>query len=330
MGFRFRKSFKLMPGVKINLSKSGVSTTIGGRGASVNVSKRGTYVNTSLAGFSSRSKVSGGSRRTASSAPVYVAPKTPQPASTRWFSFGVTASLLAASSVIGAYIDPTPGTPPMDITGLLTGIAVCLGFGVTWWFVRKSLRSSKQAVYERYTANQQEAALAAEQAAAEAQRQHQLAIERAAAEAQQQKQEREAQRLATFAPQLERARQLHQEGIITAEQLQQWEKEPDSSYASPLTLEFKIDMVERPARAEIARCKSIRAKYDEATADKLIRREISTGMNREHVLDSLGETTKRELALTKEGERETLIYGSKTAGSYFHIINGIVTKAVVR
>lgn len=38
---RFRKSIKIMPGVRVNLSKSGVSTSIGGRGATVNVSKRG-------------------------------------------------------------------------------------------------------------------------------------------------------------------------------------------------------------------------------------------------------------------------------------------------
>lgn len=38
---RFRKSVKIMPGVRLNLSKSGVSTSIGGRGATVNVGKRG-------------------------------------------------------------------------------------------------------------------------------------------------------------------------------------------------------------------------------------------------------------------------------------------------
>jgi hypothetical protein len=37
MGFRFRKSFKIAPGLRLNLSKSGTSWTIGGRGATVNV-----------------------------------------------------------------------------------------------------------------------------------------------------------------------------------------------------------------------------------------------------------------------------------------------------
>jgi hypothetical protein len=39
--FRFRKSVRIMPGVRVNLSKSGVSTSIGAKGATVNVSKKG-------------------------------------------------------------------------------------------------------------------------------------------------------------------------------------------------------------------------------------------------------------------------------------------------
>jgi hypothetical protein len=42
MGFRFRKTIKLFPGVKLNFSKSGLSTSIGGPGATINISKRGT------------------------------------------------------------------------------------------------------------------------------------------------------------------------------------------------------------------------------------------------------------------------------------------------
>jgi hypothetical protein len=41
MGFRFRKIISVIPGVKINLSKSGVSTSLGGRGATVNVGSTG-------------------------------------------------------------------------------------------------------------------------------------------------------------------------------------------------------------------------------------------------------------------------------------------------
>ena len=50
MGIRFRKYITIIPGVKINLSKSGVSATIGHKGASVNISKNGTFVNAGIPG----------------------------------------------------------------------------------------------------------------------------------------------------------------------------------------------------------------------------------------------------------------------------------------
>jgi hypothetical protein len=50
MGFRFRKTIKLFPGVKLNLSKSGISTSIGGRGATINVGKHGTKATIGIPG----------------------------------------------------------------------------------------------------------------------------------------------------------------------------------------------------------------------------------------------------------------------------------------
>lgn len=41
MGFRFQKRIRIFPGVYINLSKSGVSTSLGGHGATVNVGHDG-------------------------------------------------------------------------------------------------------------------------------------------------------------------------------------------------------------------------------------------------------------------------------------------------
>ena len=35
--FRFRKSFAILPGVHVNLSKTGVSTSVGGHGATLNM-----------------------------------------------------------------------------------------------------------------------------------------------------------------------------------------------------------------------------------------------------------------------------------------------------
>lgn len=50
MGFRFRKSVKLLPGVKLNFGKRGTSITIGDRGASVNIGPRGTHANVGIPG----------------------------------------------------------------------------------------------------------------------------------------------------------------------------------------------------------------------------------------------------------------------------------------
>ena len=50
MGLRLRRSVKLFPDVRINLSLSGVSATIGPRGASINIGPSGTYANLGLPG----------------------------------------------------------------------------------------------------------------------------------------------------------------------------------------------------------------------------------------------------------------------------------------
>jgi hypothetical protein len=50
MGFRFRKSVRLIPGVRLNFSRSGPSVTVGGRGLSTNYSKRGSRSTVSLPG----------------------------------------------------------------------------------------------------------------------------------------------------------------------------------------------------------------------------------------------------------------------------------------
>ena len=51
MAFRFRKSFKLMPGIRLNIGKNGISSIgVGPRGASVSIGKQGTYANVGLSG----------------------------------------------------------------------------------------------------------------------------------------------------------------------------------------------------------------------------------------------------------------------------------------
>ena len=48
--FRFRKTISILPGVRINLSKTGVSGSLGGHGATVNVGKKGEQVTLGIPG----------------------------------------------------------------------------------------------------------------------------------------------------------------------------------------------------------------------------------------------------------------------------------------
>lgn len=50
MGWRFRHSFKVIPGVRLNLSKTGLSCSVGGAPFTLNVGPRGTYATASLPG----------------------------------------------------------------------------------------------------------------------------------------------------------------------------------------------------------------------------------------------------------------------------------------
>jgi hypothetical protein len=61
MGFRFHRVLNVIPGVRINLSKSGVSTSVGPRGADINIGRHGVTTNAGIpgTGISYRSKLGG-------------------------------------------------------------------------------------------------------------------------------------------------------------------------------------------------------------------------------------------------------------------------------
>ncbi|KUJ49757.1 DUF4236 domain-containing protein [Chryseobacterium sp. JAH] len=59
MAWSYRKRIKIVPGVHLNFSKRGISTSIGVRGASLNFSSSGTRLNTNVLGFSNSYKISG-------------------------------------------------------------------------------------------------------------------------------------------------------------------------------------------------------------------------------------------------------------------------------
>lgn len=51
MGLRFRKSFKIAPGVRVNVGKKGVSSlSVGRPGANINIGKRGSRANIGIPG----------------------------------------------------------------------------------------------------------------------------------------------------------------------------------------------------------------------------------------------------------------------------------------
>jgi uncharacterized protein YgiM (DUF1202 family) len=61
MGLRFQKRLRILPGVRINLSKSGLSTSLGPRGADVNIGRSGVTTNAGIpgTGVSYRQKLGG-------------------------------------------------------------------------------------------------------------------------------------------------------------------------------------------------------------------------------------------------------------------------------
>lgn len=99
MGFRFRKTIKILPGVKINLSKSGISTSIGVRGATVNIGKHGTRATVGLpgTGISHSEKLSDPTHSAAESqASIDAADAVPKSGSKlAWFIIVVVAGFIA-------------------------------------------------------------------------------------------------------------------------------------------------------------------------------------------------------------------------------------------
>lgn len=72
MAWSFRRRIKIIPGVHLNFSKSGISTSIGVKGASVTLGKNGTYLNAGIPGLGiySRQKLGANKAPTADNVPV--------------------------------------------------------------------------------------------------------------------------------------------------------------------------------------------------------------------------------------------------------------------
>lgn len=107
MGWRFRKSVTLLKGVKVNISKRGLSLTVGGRGHSLTFSKYGIYANASIpgTGIAYREKIAGGTtkqRKSSSSTRGYKAPSYRPSSDGRSLSSGSNQGSVSSSASAAA------------------------------------------------------------------------------------------------------------------------------------------------------------------------------------------------------------------------------------
>ena len=112
MSPRFRKSFRLFPGVRLNVSRGGMSATIGVKGASINVGKRGVRATVGIpgTGVSWTYSVSSGQRTGVNAAPTAVAIEEPGLEPQVWTpSDAAPRSTGPTPSLCGAYV-PISGT----------------------------------------------------------------------------------------------------------------------------------------------------------------------------------------------------------------------------
>ena len=111
MGFRFRRSFRIAPGLRLNFSKSGISTSIGGRGATYNIGPKGTRKTVGLPGtglFWTQSKSYG----TTSSSPNQAALSQPSGQASKGCGWALVGSI-ATLVLIAIMRTPTTSSVPV-------------------------------------------------------------------------------------------------------------------------------------------------------------------------------------------------------------------------
>ena len=119
MGWRFRNSIRLMPGVRLNISKSGISTSLGPRGATLNIGKRGTRATVGLPG----SGISHSQMLTSSAKAGFDASSSPTKKSGCLPIAGVLGFLL----IVGRCISPNETTsPPQPIAAFPAAVTPAL------------------------------------------------------------------------------------------------------------------------------------------------------------------------------------------------------------
>ena len=115
MGFRFRRSVRLLPGVRLNFGKRGVSALVGVRGAHVTVGKTGVRTTVGIPGtglsytsFRSVKRPRAGVRRRAASAQPWQSldggsPGPPISSRTYWLLGWVAATIVATAFLVAFF-----------------------------------------------------------------------------------------------------------------------------------------------------------------------------------------------------------------------------------
>jgi hypothetical protein len=124
MGFRFSKRIQIMPGVRLNLSKSGASWSLGPRGASISIGKRGVYGNIGLpgTGLSWRERLDQPNSRSSEDTdrlPTRIRPQVPETVTARLVNDEVQFFDDAGNPLVSALIPSAKSAMKDDIRALL-------------------------------------------------------------------------------------------------------------------------------------------------------------------------------------------------------------------
>lgn len=109
VGFRFRRSLRIAPGLRLNFSKSGVSTSIGGRGTTFNIGPRGNRTTVGIPGTGLFWTATQNRQPRASPTTLLQSSSPGPPSSSGVQGCGWAAALIAVLALIGMCSPKQPG-----------------------------------------------------------------------------------------------------------------------------------------------------------------------------------------------------------------------------
>ena len=156
MAWNFRRRKKIAPGVYINMSKKGISTTIGPKGASMTFGPNGTYLNTSIprTGMYNRRKISSNSSKNNIS---FTAPSPTLPSGCSFLlTILVIFNLFFLVELLGEFSLCYDKWGIEDLKIFLIGNVALVIVGVVFEFIRHSIQQKRSVFsYKREKRNAQ-------------------------------------------------------------------------------------------------------------------------------------------------------------------------------